>query len=54
MGIIRDMAFKTYKQQAIDAAKDLLYSKECIEKLHNAKTEGEIERIMKDARHGTI
>ena len=40
-----------YKRQAIKAAKDLKYGDEVVEKLKKAKTEGEIDRIMKAARH---
>lgn len=39
------------RHEAIVAAKDLGYSKERIEELKAAKTEGEIDRIMTKARH---
>lgn len=38
-----------YKRTAITTARDLCYSDEVI-KIHNAKTENEISRIMRDAR----
>lgn len=40
-----------YKRQAIKAAKDLLYGNKVIKKIKKAKTEGEIDRIMRAARH---
>ena len=39
-----------YRDNAIKAAKDLLYPKEVIDKVKAAKTEDEIERIMINAR----
>lgn len=39
-----------YRQNAIDAAYDLKYSREVIAKLSQAETEGQIERIMVNAR----
>lgn len=44
-------SFKYTQKHAIRAAKDLGYSGEVLAKLKAAKTEGEIERIMRDARH---
>lgn len=41
-----------YKRHAIRAAKDLCYGEATIEKLKKAKTESEIERIMRTAREG--
>lgn len=35
---------------AITTARDLCYSDEVIIQIHNAKTESEISRIMRDAR----
>ena len=43
--------FKAYKSEAIKAAKDLGYGTEILEKLENAKTDGEIQRLMIAARH---
>ena len=39
-----------YKCDAIQAAKDLCYGEKVIERLREAKTEGEIARIMITAR----
>lgn len=39
-----------YKRTAITTAIDLCYSDEVIIQIHNAKTENEISRIMRDAR----
>lgn len=47
-------SFELYQSQAIDAAKDLCYGPNVIKRLVEAKTSGEIERIMRDARHGKI
>ena len=46
--------FKTNKQNAMQAAKELGYSRECLDRLRKAETDGDIERIMRDARHGKI
>lgn len=43
---------KNYKKQALQAAKDLGYSKTVQNEIREAKTEAEIERIMVTARHG--
>lgn len=43
-----------FRKQAIKAAKDLLYGEEVIKALKNAKTESEIDRIMKTARKKTF
>lgn len=40
----------SYKEFALQAAKDLLYSEVTIEKIENAKSDAEIERIMIAAR----
>lgn len=42
--------FKTYKRNAIKAAKELGYSDKIVKQVENGKTESEICRIMKDAR----
>lgn len=39
-----------YKRTAITTARDLCYSDEVIIQIHNAKTENEISRIMRDAK----
>lgn len=39
-----------YKRTAITTVRDLCYSDEVIIQIHNAKTESEISRIMRDAR----
>lgn len=44
--------FKVAKRDAIKAAEDLGYGYYVMQLLDKAKTEGEIERIMIDARHG--
>lgn len=48
-----DKSLELYRKQAIDAAEDLLYAKKYVDKLYTAKSEAEIERIMKDARHAS-
>lgn len=42
--------FKYIKRRVIETAKDLHYSDEVISKLHLAKTESELTRIMRTAR----
>ena len=44
-------SFSYTKKHAIRAARDLCYGDAVIAKLKAATTEGEIERIMRDARH---
>ena len=44
------MAGDNYKLQAVKAAKDLGYNSDVIKRLKAAKTENEIERIMREAR----
>lgn len=39
-----------YKKEALEAARDLNYSKEVIRKIEDAKSDNEISRIMKTAR----
>lgn len=46
----RYQGFESIKTQAIRAAKDLCYKKKYIDRLANAKTEGEVQRIMITAR----
>lgn len=43
---------ESYKDRAITAAKELCYGPKVIEKIKNAETDVEVERIMYDARHG--
>ncbi len=43
--------FKSYKNDAMNAAKDLRYGKVVIDKIKAAKTEAEIQRIMVTERH---
>jgi len=43
--------FKSRKRHAITAAKELGYGGEVLAKLKEATTDGEIERIMRSARH---
>lgn len=45
-------AYLYYQYRAVRAAKDLLYGRDVIEQLKNAKTTNEIGRIMKTARLG--
>lgn len=49
---MKENSLELYRRQAIDAADGLLYGDECVTRLQQAKSEAEIERIMKDARHG--
>lgn len=44
------MRLYDYKRKVETAAKDFCYSPKIIEAIHNAKTENEISRIMRDAR----
>lgn len=46
------VCFRVAKRDAIIAAKDLGYGYYVLGLLEKTKTEGEIERIMIDARHG--
>lgn len=43
--------FRRYQKECIQAAKELLYGKEVITALEEAKSEPELIRIMKNARH---
>lgn len=45
-----DTELRTYKHQALVAAKDLLYDEETISKIKAAKTENEIRQIMAEGR----
>lgn len=42
---------KSYKKDAIEAARDLHYSNYILAKLNNATTESEICRLMIEGRH---
>lgn len=42
---------KSYKQDALKAAKELLYGPKVISEIQNAKSDAEIERIMTIARN---
>lgn len=43
--------FRRYQKECIQAAEELLYGKEVIAALKEAKSEPELIRIMKNARH---
>lgn len=43
---------KTYRQEALKAAKELFYGPKVISEIQNAKSDTEIERIMNTARSG--
>lgn len=45
-----ESSVEAYRADALTAAKELCYGDEVIRRLRNAKTEGEIERIMVTAR----
>lgn len=44
------MRLYDYKRKAETAAKDFSYGSKVIEAIHNAKTETEVSRIMREAR----
>ena len=46
--------FKTYQEDAIRAAEELMYVDKVIERLKKATTEGEVCRIMATARNKKI
>lgn len=46
--------FKTYQEDAIQAAEELIYGDKVIERLKKAKTEADICRIMATARNEKI
>lgn len=46
--------FKTYQEDAIQAAEELMYGDKVIERLKKATTEGEVCRIMVTARNKKI
>ena len=49
--MITDAPFKTYQEDAIQAAEELMYGDKVIERLKKAKTEADICRIMATARN---
>ena len=44
-------SFRAYQREALKAACELCYSNEVIQRIKNAKTVGEISRIMRTARN---
>lgn len=52
--MITDTPFKTYQEDAIRAAEELMYGDKVIARLENAKTEADICRIMATARNEKI
>ena len=52
--MITNTHYKTYKEDAIQAAKELMYGDKVIERLKKAKTEADICRIMATARNEKI
>ena len=49
-----DASFKTYQEDAIQAAEDLMYGDKVIARLEKAKTEADICRIMATSRNEKI
>lgn len=52
--MVTDAAFKTYQEDAILAAEELMYGDKVITRLEKAKTEADICRIMATARNEKI
>ena len=52
--MVTNIPFKTYKEDAIQAAEELMYDDKVIARLENAKTEADICRIMATARNEKI
>lgn len=52
--MVTDTHFKTYQEDAIRAAEELMYGDKVIARLENAKTEADICRIMTTARNQKI
>lgn len=52
--MITDAPFKTYQEDAIQAAEELMYGDKVIERLKKAKNEADICRIMATARNEKI
>ena len=44
------MLSSRYKKESLEAARDLCYGREIINKIREAKSDNEISRIMKSAR----
>ena len=52
--MVTDTSFKTYQEDAIQVAEELMYGDKVIARLENAKTEADICRIMATARNEKI
>lgn len=52
--MVTDNRFKTYQEDAIQIAEELVYGDTVIARLENAKTEADICRIMATARNEKI
>ena len=52
--MVTNTSFKTYQENAIQAAKELMYDNKVIARLENAKTKADICRIMATARNEKI
>ena len=52
--MITNTSFKTYQEDAIQVAEELMYGDKVIASLENAKTEADICRIMATARNEKI
>ena len=52
--MVTDTSFKTYQEDAIQVAEELMYGDTVIARLKNAKTEADICRIMATARNEKI
>lgn len=52
--MVTDTPFKTYQEDVIRAAEELMYGDKVIARLENAKTEADICRIMATARNQKI
>ena len=52
--MITNAHYKTYTEDAIQTAKELMYGDKVIARLENAKTEADICRIMATARNEKI
>lgn len=50
MAVMKYESFETYQQSAMTTARELFYGEAVIKAIANAKTEGEIIRIMRTAR----
>lgn len=44
--ILSELSFEKVKRDALQAAKELFYKPECVERIKNAKTVGEINRAL--------